>query len=155
MNRDFPNRSSRSERPGILRRVTQGVADRLGLSRRAVIVLFVLGGVMNLPLALLVFLTAWYWVDNAGAIERGIDGASSAVKRTLFGDKSGEATRERPSDGPGVGADAEADFPELRRAFADLERRTGRMETHVTSEDYALNKKFRDLERGAKGPIRA
>jgi phage shock protein C len=45
----------------------------------------------------------------------------------------------------GVATDPPQTFQSLRRKFHDLEQRLGRMETLVTSEEFDLRRKFRDL----------
>jgi hypothetical protein len=106
---------------------------------------FVLGFVFVPMLTLLVFLAALYWVNEPGRIEEQLDRVAAQAKRTYkehFG-------REREST-PTAKVDEHAavpDFPELRRKFEELETRASAMEACVSSEEYSLNRQFRNMGR--------
>ncbi len=150
-------------RPGVIRRVTQALADKIGAPRKLIVVAFIIAAISSLPLALLAFGVAWYWTDNPGAIERTVDRAGMAIKKAFRPASSTKAygAAYGPASGAGGSRDSAAEaeaayrpidpddeFADLRRQFDDLEKRAETMERHVTSEEYDLNRKFRDMGRG-------
>jgi phage shock protein PspC (stress-responsive transcriptional regulator) len=169
----FCRHESRGGRPGVIRRVTGGIGEKLGVHRKWVLAAFIVGLFLNLPLTLVVFLAAWYWVDHPGRIERTIDRAAETLRDTFgtghgpqpagagHGDAAGpdmradarrDAARKAGSDTGDVERDADFDFAGLRRRFADLERRAGEVEGHVASDEYRLEREFRDMKGDGDAP---
>ena len=121
------------------RHVTQAVADRFGLERRWVIIGFIVCVVVHFPLAVILFLVAWFWADHPGKV----DG---------WWQRGREAFRPAPrpataSAGPAPDIDDFEDpfFDDLRGKFTDLEERARRMEETVTSDEYELRREFRRM----------
>ncbi|MCF8482244.1 MAG: hypothetical protein K9H25_17605 [Rhodospirillum sp.] len=147
-----PKGAFREGRPGLIRRVTQFAADKTGLPRKGILALLIVGVIMNFPLAALIFIGVWLWSEHPDSVRRSVDRASATVRETFSG------PRPAPATGPGPGADnvkprpvdPDSEFADLRRAFDDLEHRASSMERHVTSEEYALNQKFKDMAREGK-----
>ncbi|MGD8711094.1 MAG: PspC domain-containing protein [Ectothiorhodospiraceae bacterium] len=127
---------------GVIRRVTQGLADRFGVPRKLVLAGFIVGLIMNAPLTIFLFLLALYWVSHPGSLERKLNRLAAWLRS--LGDKGAarHATAGAGSAAPEPEFDPDAEFAELRRKFEDLERRAGSMETHVASEEYDLNREF-------------
>ncbi len=117
---------------------------------------FVLGFVFMPLLTLFFFLGAWLWVDSPQRVERGLARinasliAAFAAARKKFSEsgepvarRGGEERSEKRASGSEIAEPL--DFPELRRAFDDLERRTAGMEAFVTSNEYQLRREFKQL----------
>ena len=68
-------------RRGPVKRVVRGLADVFGIPRGVVIAGFVLGFVCVPLLTLLVFLAAWYWVDDPERTRRHVDAAYDSLRR--------------------------------------------------------------------------
>ena len=148
---------------GTFRKVTQGIADRFGLQRHWVIIGLVVCVIVNPPLALFLFLLAWFWVDHPGKLEgwwhqlRGMSGPRPMpAGGPDLGDsyqassKNKQGPRESGYGSYGRMEDADPFFQDLKERFDDLERRTGHMEEHVSSEEYELRREFRKMEDDGK-----
>ena len=139
--------------PGPIKRVVRGLSDRFGVGRGCVVACFILGIIFAPMLTLLIFLAAWVWVDNPERFERAV-GSVLDKARGLYRSWTQDAEPGRSSAGPrpayadgAEGVEEPAiDFPDLRRRFEDLERRAGRMEDYVTSEEFSLDREFRDID---------
>jgi hypothetical protein len=149
-----PKGAFRQGRPGLIRRVTQFAADKTGLPRKAIFALLIIGLIMNFPLAILLFIGAWLWSEHPDSVRHAADRASATVRETFSGPRPATATgsgsgpsAERAKPRP---VDPDSEFADLRRAFDDLEHRATSMEQHVTSEEYELNQKFKDMAREGK-----
>lgn len=136
-------------RPGVLRRVTRAVADKLGAPRKLILALLIIGAIVNLPLTLLLFAGAWYWTDNPEAVERALDRIGAWFTKVFRPPAPRSAGTSRPGSDPKASEATSADnfdeFADLRREFEDLERRAADMEQHVASEEFELNQKFRKM----------
>jgi phage shock protein PspC (stress-responsive transcriptional regulator) len=121
------------------RHVTQSVADRFGLERRWVIIGFIVGLVVHFPLAVILFLVAWFWADHPGKMEGWWQRGRENFRPTL--------RTATASAGPAPDIDDTEDpfFDDLRRKFSDLEERARHMEETVTSEEYELRREFRRM----------
>lgn len=136
------------ERPGMVRRVMRGLADKFGLPRKLVLAGFIVGLIFNLPLTLFVFLVALYWVDHPGKLESKLERLGDRL-RGFWSDMGGKSARGPAYAGAGGSGgsdpneeDGNFDFADLRRQFDDLERRASDMEVHVSSEEFHLHKEF-------------
>ncbi|MFT5394700.1 MAG: phage shock protein PspC (stress-responsive transcriptional regulator) [Gammaproteobacteria bacterium] len=144
-NENETGKRKRCKERGPISRVVRGLASRLGIHRHTVIAGFVLGFVFVPMLTLLIFLAALYWANQPGRIEEQLDRVAAKAKRTYKEHFGGE--RE---NGPTTKVDKHAavpDFPELRRKFEELETRASAMEACVSSEEYSLNRQFRNMGR--------
>ena len=135
---------SHRERPGVVRRVTRGLAGKFGVPRKLVIAGFIIGLIINVPLTIFLFLVALYWVDHPGRLETKMERVAEKSRRfwSQFG-----GHHQRPayagSEGVDVGDGAQDfDFADLRQQFDDLERRAGTMEDHVSSGEFHINKEI-------------
>lgn len=139
------------ERPGVVRRVIRGLADRFGVPRKLVLAGFIIGLIINVPLTIFLFLVTLYWVDHPGELERRVERLAEKSRR-LWEKFGAGAARGPVYAGAGeVAPDDEIDFADLRRQFDDLERRAGDMEAHVSSEEFHLHKEFDRMREGDKG----
>ncbi len=129
---------------GFVRYTIRGLARKFGVPKGVIIAGFVMLFIMSTPLALAAFFGSWYWLKHPGKLEammdRVMDGARSAFAGTV---REGAYAPPAPSSVAGVEPDS--DFSELRARFADLEARASRMEEHVSSQEYELNKEFKDM----------
>jgi hypothetical protein len=125
------------------------LARKLGVPRGVIIVGFIMLFVMSAPLALATFFVAWYWIKNPGKLEAGIDRAMESTRQALSGSNT-PGDPARPAGAVAGAPDEDLDFSELRAKFEELEARAGRMEEHVSSDDYRLRRRFDDLEPRAK-----
>lgn len=137
-------RHARHERPGVVRRVTRGLAQKFGVPRKLVLAGFIIGLIINVPLTIFLFLVALYWVDHPGRLESRMESVAEHSRR--FWSRFGPH-RRRPAyagvDSAGADDDAEEfDFADLRRQFEDLERRAGTMEDHVSSGEFHINREI-------------
>ncbi len=142
----------RRNRPcGVIRRVTQGLADRFGIPRKVIFIAFIVGLIINAPLTIFIFLLALYWVTHPGSIEAKLNrlagwlgGLGSRGSDRAQARRAAEATTDTDFD-------PDAEFSNLRRQFEDLERRAADMEDHVASDEYDLNREFGKMRRGDEG----
>lgn len=138
------------ERPGVIRRVTRGLAGKFGVPRKVVLAGFIVGLIINVPLTLFLFLLSLYWVDHPGKLESKMERLAEKSRRlwSQFGAKQ----KPRHAYAGGVTDEAEDfDFGDLRRQFDDLERRANDMEAHVSSEEFHLHKEIDRIRREKKG----
>lgn len=116
----------------------QGVADRLGIAKLWVALGLILVCIISLPLGIIAFFLARYWVRHPGRLEHHLERLAASLGR-FFSAEPAPATETGSGN---TTADVSAEFADLRRRFEDLERRAGRMESQVTSEEYELNRAF-------------
>ena len=143
----FFKRLHRNPDQGKIAGVCAGVAETAGMRpwivRAALIILLI----MNAPVAILLYIL------GVVLLERRTDFAAAAPEAA--GPTAAASTKGPSPEGPqsSGGSDAAADtglpqnlrFESLRRKFKDLEERAGDMEAHVTSGDYTLNKRFKEI----------
>jgi len=143
-----------SKGPGVIRRVTQAIADHFGFDRGWVLAGFIVGLIINFPLTIGVFLVAWVWTDNPHKLESFWENlkdpflhmksrraqSAGGYSEPPHHNNSGSADTPEPS------FEADPFMDELKRKFEDLEKRAGKMERHVTSDDYELKQKFKRME---------
>ncbi len=126
---------------GVIHRTTQAIGDRFGFERRWVLIGFILLAIIHFPLALLLFLVAWFWADHPGKLE----GWWERGRETF------RSPRPAAAAGPDVNAAPDMDdvedpfMTDLKRKFRDLEERAGRMEEHVASDEFELRREFRRM----------
>ncbi|WP_419905873.1 hypothetical protein [Kiloniella sp.] len=147
------------EHHGPIRRVTQALANKFNIPRKLVLAGFIIGVFVNFLLTLIVFLIALYWTNNPEKVEGKFNEMASKVRDwtspknpnahqsqyaysgATSSSTTSQTTRPEPSQ------DVDFDFSDLCREFEDLERRTAGMEKHVSSEEYKLNKEFREMKK--------
>ncbi|MBT4889237.1 MAG: hypothetical protein HON65_06755, partial [Rhodospirillales bacterium] len=119
------------------------------------IISFIILFIFTKIFALLAFFAAYHWVKNPGKYEDMFDRTveKSRSKFDSFGQKPAyqhatagganasynEYTHDSAHEEDGF------DFSDLKRKFDDLEKRTGGMEEHVSSEEYKLKKEFEGI----------
>lgn len=139
---------------GPIRRVTQGIADRIGVKRKFVLFAFIIGAIINFPLALIAFFVALYWIDNPGKLEEKAEKFEQKIRKKVrnwhktdskkdFGFSQREAYANGPSETYGHD---DFEFSDLREQFEDLESRAADMEDHVSAKEYKLNKEFKKMK---------
>ena len=135
------NRSRKSCGDARISRLVRELSRRLGIHRHAVIAGFVLGFIFVPILTALVLLAAFYWVNHPerieGHLERFADKAREAYRTHM---KSSREERPEPNDS------SVPDFPDLRRRFEDLEARAQAMETCVASDEFTLDRQFKNIQ---------
>ncbi len=143
------------KRRGPIYRTTKALAEKFGIKRKFVLIGFILGAIINFPLALIVFLIAYYWADQPDKWESKAAKFEQKVYRTT--DKWREHFYQ-PRHAAAGAADfgttnpraetvyEDVDFADLRAQFDDLERRAGKMEEHVSGEEYRLNNEIRKMK---------
>lgn len=136
---------------GPIRRVTRALANKIGVPRKVVLVAFIIGLIVSLPLTVLTFFIALYWVNHPGVLERKIDEGANKLRNSFRRNRDqfyhnryayAEARASADTDGE---ANFDFEFEDLRREFDDLERRAADMEEHVASDEYSLNKELKDI----------
>ena len=145
MSRHWRHRHGFQHRPqsgcgsGPIHRVTEAIGKRFGFERRWVLIGFIVLAIMHFPLALILFLVAWFWADHPGKLERWWEQARDAFR----------PARPATAAGPDMAPDPEdlhdPFMDDLRRKFRDLEERAGRMEEHVASDEFELRREFRRM----------
>ena len=126
-NGDNPFRLYRDTERGILAGVCAGIADYVGAEPIVVRLVAVLGLIFFFPPTAIAYLVL--------AI------ALRPKPPALY------ASREEEAFWRGVSTAPEDTFQSLKRKFRELEDRLGQMEAQVTSGDFDLHRKFRDLGR--------
>jgi phage shock protein C len=126
-NGDNPFRLYRDTERGILAGVCAGIADYVGAEPIVVRLVAVLGLIFFFPPTVIAYLVL--------AI------ALRPKPPALY------ASREEEAFWRGVSTAPEDTFQSLKRKFRELEDRLGQMEAQVTSGDFDLHRKFRDLGR--------
>lgn len=126
-NSDNPYRLYRDTERGILAGVCAGIADYVGAEPIVVRLVAVLGLIFFFPPTVIAYLVL--------AI------ALRPKPPALY------ASREEEAFWRGVSTAPEDTFQSLKRKFRELEDRLGQMEAQVTSGDFDLHRKFRDLGR--------
>ena len=153
MNRRHFHRRRSGRRRGPIKRVIRGLADAFDVPRGIVIAGFVLGFVFVPLLTLVVFFAALYWVDHPERTRRQVDAAYDSLRR--FANRlwrSAAGTRHRGANGEPSRESREplrpvVDPTTLVRRFERIERRTRAVEEFVASEEFRLNREFRQMER--------
>ena len=135
---------------GFISRTVRGLSRKLGVPRGVIIVGFIMLFIMSAPLALVTFFGAWYWIKHPGKLEAAIDRSMESTRRA-FGGGSAHGDSARPAAAVAGAPDEDLDFSELRAKFEELEARAGRMEEHVSSDDYRLRRRFDDIEGKNRG----
>ncbi len=136
---------------GFIKRTIKGLARKFGVSKRTVIIGFIVLFLFTKIFTLLAFFLAYYWVRNPGKFENFFDATLEKTRRafdnmkgrTNFGETVAAYAPEA-SYGASYGKN-EFDFSELKQKFDDLEKRTNGIEEQVSSDEYQLNKEFDNL----------
>lgn len=117
----------KNRRKGKVSGVCAGIADYLGVSATPFRVIFAISLITPfwLPSLVVYFLAAWILEDTP------VEEEPVSMEEELFW----KDVRREPS---GTAHD-------LRHKFREIERRLGNMEAHVTSSEFDLQRKFRDL----------
>ena len=142
----------RRNRPhGVIRRVTQGLADRFGIPRKVIFIAFIVGLIINAPLTIFIFLLALYWVTHPGSIEAKLNRFAGWLGGLGHRGSERAQARRAAEAATDTDFDPDAEFSSLRRQFEDLERRAADMEDHVASDEYDLNRELGKMRRGEDG----
>ncbi len=121
------NRLYRNPKKAKIKGVCAGIADYMGIDVLLVRGAVIIGAFMALPWVIIGYIVAAWALDDA--------------PEDLFeSDAEAEFWRNVRREPSGTAHD-------LRHKFRELERRLRGMEAHVTSSEFELNKKFRDLDR--------
>ncbi|MFD2206514.1 hypothetical protein [Kiloniella antarctica] len=146
------------EHHGPIHRVTQALANKFNIPRKIILAGFIIGVFVNFLLTLIVFLLALYWTNNPEKVERKFNEAASKVREWTAPSPKNSNQNQYAYAGSAASAgrakqpaqDVDFDFSDLRRQFDDLENRTAGMEKHVSSEEYKLNKEFREMKKNGE-----
>ena len=138
--------ASRPKPKGFIKRTIRALAERFNVPRWMIICGFIFLFFMSVPLAILTFLGASYWVKHPGKLEDRFDTIMEKSRRTFrnMSDPAkyaGASASDVPPEHDGF------DFADLKGKFEDLEKRAGKMEEHVSSDEYSLNKEFNDIRK--------
>ena len=143
----FFKRLHRNPDQGKIAGVCAGIAETAGMRpwvvRAALIVLLI----MNAPVAILLYILGIVLLERRTDF---VAEGPEAAGPTATASTQGPAPDGPPSSG---GPDSVVDtglpqnlrFESLRRKFKDLEERAADMEAHVTSGDYTLNKRLKEI----------
>ena len=133
---------------GVIYRVTKAVGEKLDLKRKWVLFGFIVLIIINFPLAAFLFLLSWFWTDHPGKLETwwsNLKGNFSPNFATANA-ASASSYREESQSESKQPFDSDPFMDDLQRQFDDLEARAGKMEEHVSSEEYNLRKEFKKME---------
>ncbi len=130
MNSDVRSNRTRlykNRRKGKVSGVCAGVADYLGISPTPLRVILAVSLITPfwLPSLVVYFLAAWI-LEDAPVDENPVSSEEAQFWKEVRREPSGTAH-------------------DLRHKFREIERRLSAMETHVTSSEFDLKRKFRDL----------
>jgi phage shock protein C len=125
-NSSNPYRLYRDTERGVLAGVCAGIADYIGVEPIVVRLATVLGLIFFFPVTVISYVILAF--------------ALRPKPPTLYGSRDEEAFWRGVSTAP---SDT---LQSLKRKFRDLEDRLGQMEGQVTSGDFELHRKFRDLD---------
>ena len=133
------------------------LADKLNVHRHLVIAGFVLGFIFVPMLTLLVFLGALYWANDPERLETSFDRVAEKAREKYKAHFSAEPDDTAPDSAVADPVSGRVpvtetefklpEFPELRRKFEELEARAGAMEACVASDEFTLNREFRQMGR--------
>ncbi|MEQ8248934.1 MAG: envelope stress response membrane protein PspC [Alphaproteobacteria bacterium] len=117
----------KNRRKGKVSGVCAGIADYFGISPTPLRVIFVVSLITPfwLPSLVVYFLASWILEDTP-------------IEETPISSEEERFWKEVRREPGGTAHD-------LRHKFREIERRLGAMETHVTSSEFDLKRKFRDL----------
>lgn len=123
-----PRRFYRDTKRGILGGVCAGLADYFGFQVGATRFLYVIGAMM-FPLLMLIYIGVWLFIPGKPTdIYEDV-----SVKDEEFW----KSVRQAP----------ETTLSEVRHKFREMEARVQRMERHVTSPRFNLDREFEDLRK--------
>lgn len=138
----------RTKSGGFIKRTIKGLAKKFDVSKRTIIIGFVILFLFTKIFALLAFFLAYQWVKNPGKFEDMFDRIIEKSRRTFDNMGNNKAYQQAatgradPSYADYAQPEDGFDFSDLKAQFKDLEKRTGDMEEHVASDDYKLRKEF-------------
>lgn len=127
-----------------IKRIIRGIADKFSISRGTVLAGFVVGFIFAPLLTAIVFVAAWFWIDDPKRFETRISGAADKARQAYewtFGSWVPKLTARADE----IMAEPVPGFPALRRAFDRLEPRTAKVEDYVSSDEYRLHREFRNM----------
>lgn len=132
---------------GFIRKTISRIAETFNVSRKVVVIGFVVLFLFTHFFAVIAFLVASHWVRNQAKYDDFFGTAFEKSRRGFDTMRQRRADTDRATaGGPDASyQDDDLDFSDLDRKFDDLKRRASTMEEHVSSEDYKLNKEFKDL----------
>ncbi len=136
---------------GFIKQTIKGLAKKFGVSKKTIIIGFIILFIFTKIFALLLFFLAYHWVKNPGKYEDMFDRTIEKSRRAFenMGPQTAYQQAGASDAGTRYGEPAYEedgfDFSDLKRQFNDLEKRAGDMEEHVSSEEYKLRKKFEEI----------
>ncbi len=139
---------------GFFKRTIKGLAQKFNVKKRTIIIGFIILFLFTKIFALLAFFLAYHWIKNPGKYEDIFDRTVEKSRQTFDNintDTAYQYAGAGEPDAPHNKTTATAteddgfDFSELKSKFEDLEKRTGGMEEHVSSEEYKLRKEFEEI----------
>jgi phage shock protein PspC (stress-responsive transcriptional regulator) len=141
---------------GFFKRTIKGLATKFNVSKRTIIIGFIILFVFTKFFALLAFFLAYHWIKNPGKYEDIFDRTVEKSRYTFDNMRHNSAFQQAGTDAPHTAhhttgnstpppEDDGFDFADLKRKFDDLEKRAGGMEEHVSSEEYRLRKEFEGI----------
>jgi len=138
-------------------KVMNTVAERFGLEKKWVVIGFIVCLFIHFPLAILLFLVAWFWTDHPQKMERWWfqlkepfktaphPAAGPTADDTIYVKPKADA-EPQPKPRPETDEQKDPFFDDLRRKFKDLEERAQRMEKEVTSDEFDLRQQFKKMK---------
>lgn len=139
-------------RRGFIRRVIHTLGQRFGIKPKWILVGFIIGFVFQPFVALGLFLISWFWIDNPGKLEgwwaqaKNMFGAGMAHATAAAGATTNAGPAQPSSTFSDSDIEVDVFMDDLKRQFDDLERRTNGMESHITSDEYALRQEFKKMD---------
>ncbi len=133
---------------GFIRKTITGLAETFNVSRKVVIIGFIILFMFTHFFAVVVFFVAAHWVRNQAKYDDFFGTAFEKSRRSFSSMRQQQSYTAQAGAGATDASyhDDDFDFSDLNRKFDDLKKRTSDMEEHVSSEDYKLHKEFKDLK---------
>lgn len=154
------HRSKRPRRPGhrggAIQRMIDRLSDSFGVSRRAVIVLLLVGIIVAPLLTLPALFAVWYSNERPEQHRNPGEPISARARRAARQVSDAVLGRTRPATAPDFDLDEDelAQAPptrprtaaDLRQRFEALDQRAKRIEEVVASEEFRLEREFRRID---------
>ncbi|WP_151705609.1 hypothetical protein [Nitrincola alkalilacustris] len=86
--KDENNNEVKHESIGVIDRILQGLSEKLGISRKFIIVFLVLIMLVNFPLAVLLVILSYFWIEHPGKFDSSFSSIIGYVKRLWSGESN-------------------------------------------------------------------